>query len=98
MTEACRTVWRMGVAPLLSLEQLQALRQGLAADDPCLLQGLTCDPPHYHASDWPAQACCALAYAAWRADPDINTVDEVEKWFAKMCGAIDKRLAEPAAC
>lgn len=96
--ESWKKVWRDGVEPLLSIEGLEALRQGLVADDARLLQGATTTPPPLACvQDWPVEGACALGYCGWVGD-GLETVGEVEEFFARMCFEIDQRLGEPAGC
>lgn len=96
--ESWRKVWREGVAPLLSTSSLEALRQALTNDDTRLIQGATTTPPPLQCvQDWPVEAACALGYCGWRGD-GLETVAEVEEFFARICFEIDQRLGEPAAC
>src|SRR5438552_11848691 len=61
--EPWRDCWRRGIAPLLSIANLQALREALAADDPRLVQGATCVPPPLQCvASWPVEAACPLGY------------------------------------
>lgn len=96
--ESWRKVWRDGVEPLLSTEGLNALKRALETDDERLLQGATTTPPPLMAlQDWPVEAACALGFCGWQGD-DLETVAEVEEFFARMCFEIDQRLGEPAGC
>ncbi len=96
--ESWRKVWREGVAPLLSTSGLEALQQALKNDDARLLQGLTTTPPPLQCvQDWPVEAACALGFCGWQGD-GLETVAEVEEFFARTCFEIDQRLGEPAAC
>ncbi len=96
--ESWRKVWRDGVAPLLSNTALEALRRGLVSDDARLIQGATTTPPTLQCvQDWPVEAACALGYCGWQGD-GLETVAEVEEFFACMCFEIDQRLGEPAGC
>jgi hypothetical protein len=96
--ESWRKVWREGLAPLLSTSGLQALRRGLADDDNRLVQGTTTTPPPLvSVQDWPVEAACALGYCGWQGE-GLETVAEVEEFFARMCCEIDHRLGEPAGC
>jgi hypothetical protein len=96
--ESWRNVWRKGVAPLLSTESLVALREALERDDPRLVQGATTTPPPLQCvQDWPVEAACALGYCGWQGD-GLETVAEVEEFFARMCFEIDQQMGEPAAC
>jgi hypothetical protein len=96
--ESWRKVWREGVSPLLSTTSLEALRQALTNDDARLIQGATTTPPPLQCvQDWPVEAACALGFCGWQGD-GLETVAEVEEFFARMCFEIDQRLGEPAAC
>ena len=96
--ESWRKVWREGVAPLLSTAALEALRKALACDDARLLQGATTTPPPLQCvQDWPVEAACALGFCGWQGE-GLETVAEVEEFFARMCFEIDQRLGEPAGC
>src|SRR5712692_10367123 len=54
--ESWRKVWREGLAPLLSTNGLEALRQALVTDDAQLLQGATTTPPALQCvQDWPVE-------------------------------------------
>src|SRR5258708_20087198 len=94
--ESWRKVWRDGIEPLLSTSSLEALQRGLANDDPRLLQGATTTPPPLQCvQDWPVEAACALGYCGWEGD-GLETVAEVEEYFARVCFDIDPRLGDPA--
>jgi hypothetical protein len=96
--ESWRKVWREGLAPQLSTEGLDALAAALANDDPRLLQGATTTPPPLQCvQDWPVEAACALSYCGWQGD-HLESVAEVEGFFAELCFEADQRLGEPAAC
>ena len=96
--ESWRKVWREGVEPLLTTEGLSALAQALRSDDGRLVQGATTTPPPLMCvQDWPCEGACALGYCGWVGD-GLETVGEVEEFFARMCFEIDQRLGEPAAC
>jgi hypothetical protein len=96
--ESWRMVWREGFAPVLSTAGLQALRQALLADDPRLLQGATTSPPPLMCvQEWPVEGCCGLGWCGWHGE-GLETVGEVEEFFARCCFEADQRLGEPAAC
>lgn len=96
--ESWRKVWKEGVVPLVSTEGLLALKEALVKDDPRLIQdGTTTPPPLQCVQDWPVEAACALGFMGWMGD-GLNTVAEVEEYFARMCFEIDQRLKEPAGC
>ena len=95
--EAWRKVWREGLAPLLSTKGLQALKRALERDDERLTQGATTTPPPMQCVlDWPVEGACVVGYSAWQGD-GLETVGEVEEFFAKVCFEADQRLGEPAA-
>ena len=95
--ESWRKVWREGLAPVLSTNGLRALRRGLVSDDPRLTQGSTTTPPPLQCVlDWPVEGACVMGYCAWQGD-GLESVGEVEEYFAKVCFEADQRLGEPAA-
>jgi len=96
--ESWRKVWREGMAPQLSVAALSALQRALQNDDPRLLQGATTSPPPLECvRDWPVEAACVLGYCGWQGE-GLETVAEVEEFFARACFEADQRLGEPAAC
>jgi hypothetical protein len=96
--ESWRKVWREGMAPQLSPGGLEALRRALLNDDARLLQGATTTPPPLQCvQDWPVEAACALGFCGWQG-LGLETVAEVEEFFARACFEADQRLGEPAAC
>lgn len=96
--EKWRQVWRQGVAPNLLTNELEALGEALAKDDPRLIQnGTTSPPPLSYMQNWPVEAACALAFCGWQGD-GLETVAEVEEFFARLCFDIDKHMNEAAAC
>ncbi len=98
MTEAWKKCWREGFAPLLSVSGLEALLDALEADDPRLQQGATTTPPGLMCvQDWPVEAACPIGYSGWVGD-GLESVGEVEEYFARMCFAADQRLGEAASC
>lgn len=93
--EAWRKVFREGIVPLLTRENLLDLKKGIEEDDPNLIQGATCIPPPINCvEDWPVEACCALSYIGWKSG--LKLVGEVEEFFAKMCFNVDQQMKEPA--
>lgn len=96
--ESWRKVWREGLAPHLSTAALVALQRGLQIDDCRLLQGATTSPPPLECvRNWPVAAACVLGYCGWQGER-LETVAEVEEFFARACFEADQRLGEPAAC
>lgn len=67
-------------------------------DDPRLTQGSTTTPPPLMAvQDWPVEAACALGFCGWQGE-DLESVGQVEEFFARACFEADQKLGEPAAC
>jgi hypothetical protein len=96
--ESWRKVWREGLAPQLSTAGLNALRRALIDDDPRLLQGATTSPPPLQCvQDWPVEGACGLGYCGWQGH-HLESVAEVEEFFARACFEADQRLGEPAGC
>jgi hypothetical protein len=95
--ETWRKVWREGIAPQLSTNGVLALHAALRTDDDRLLQGATISPPLQFLRDSRAQGACVVGYCGWQGD-GLNTVGEVEEFFAEVCFKVDKALGEPAAC
>ena len=96
--ESWRLVWRDGFVPVLSTSGLEALRDALRGDDPRLTQGSTTTPPPLMCvQDWPVEAACALGFCGWQGD-ELESVGQVEEFFARACFEADQRLGEPAAC
>ncbi len=111
--ESWRITFRDGFVPVLSTENLMALRDALRDDDKRLIQGSTsCPPPLMAVQDFPVEAGCALGFmgasenggfchdanGAPNGNNEAATVGETEMFFAKTCFAADQRLGEPAAC
>lgn len=96
--ESWRKVLREGLAPLLSTRALEALQAALVSDDVRLLQCFTTSPPPLQTlQDWPVEAACPIGYCGWQGE-GLETVGEVETYFARICAECDQRLGEPAAC
>ena len=96
--ESWRKVWRRGIAPHLPTEGLRALFAALAIDDTRLVQGATTSPPPLQCvQDWPVEAACGIGYCGWQGD-GLETVAEVEEFFARVCFEVDMALGEPAGC
>jgi hypothetical protein len=96
MPAAALHVWRDGLAPLLSDGALRSLRDALRRDDALLLQGATTSPPPLlGVGDYPVERACPVAYCGLAEG--LETVAEVEEFFARMCWACDQALGEAAA-
>lgn len=95
--ERWREVWRTAIVPLLSTKSLLALQHGLTNWDSRLICNMTVYPmPGWNGDDSPI-AACALGYCGWHGE-GLNTVAEVEEFFARLCFEIDQRLGEPSGC
>jgi hypothetical protein len=96
--ESWRLVWRNGFAPVLPAAGLEALAKALRDDDPRLTQGSTTTPPPLMCvQDWPTEASCAVCFAGWQG-LGLQTVGQVEEFFARACFDADQKIGEPAAC
>lgn len=96
--EAWKVVWRKAIVPLLPRLGLEALANALLMDDPQLLQGATTSPPPLSCvQDWPVEAACVVGYCGWKAG-GLETVAQVEEFFAKVCFDCDQLMNQPAAC
>lgn len=96
--QSWKKVWREGIAPLLSKNQLQVLLKGLEEDDKHIVQGVTVQPPNLlNTCDWSVESCCPISYCGWKGD-NLETVAEVEEFFARLCYEIDHKIGEPAGC
>ena len=97
--ESWRHVWRVGFQPLISTAGLRALAEALRQDYLRLKQGCTTDPvPMHYVRDWPCQGACAVSYCGWQNGQGIETVGEVEEYFADLCFRADQALGELRAC
>lgn len=104
--ESWRKVWREGIAPLLCVEHLEALAEGLRKDDPRLLQGCTTSPPPVRSVlNWPVEGACTVGYCwaqtnggFYGAGTSPAQVGDTEEFFARICFECDQRINEPAGC
>lgn len=96
--ETWRKVWRTGFAPQFTLTQLHALREALVKDDSRLTQGATTTPPPMQCVlDWVPEGACVIGFVGWQGD-ELQTVGQVEEFFANACFKADQFLKEPAGC
>jgi hypothetical protein len=94
---AAEKVFKEGFAPNLSNLELTHLLKALTDDNERLIQGGTTKPPPLMCvQNWPVEAACAISFMGWRSG--LETVGEVEEYFAKKCFEADQILGEPAAC
>ena len=92
-----RKVWRDGFAPLMDVKKLEALKSALEQDDPRLVQKATTNPPPLeHMLDRKCEGACAISFCGW--SEGLETVGEVEEFFANTCFAADERMGEPGVC
>ena len=98
MTTKWQHVWRQGIVPLLSEEQLEILQRALRDDDPRLIQGdTTAPPPIQSVKAWPIEGACALTFCGWQSS-QADTVEKAHEFFGRLCFEIDQRMGEPAMC
>ena len=91
-------VFREGIAPQLTLDDLAALETALESDDPRLIQeGTTHPPPLRSFEECTVEGACAIGYAGWQGR-SLETVGAVENVFGKVCLETDRRMQEPTAC
>ncbi len=96
--ESWRKVWREGFAPIIGEVGLRALAEALRSDDPALIQGSTSNPlPLMCNSQLPVNAACVVGLCGWRGE-GIETVEDVDHYFAEKCFEADQRLGEPGGC
>ena len=96
--ESWRKVWREGIAPQLSTGGLQALARALLDNDERLMQGSTTAPPPLQCmQECAVEGACGVGYCGWQGD-GLETVAEVEEFFARVCFECDQRILEPASC
>jgi hypothetical protein len=93
--ETWALIFRQGITPQLSTQALEALRDGLANDDPRLVQGMTSVPPPLQAvQDMPVEAACAVAFAGWKGE-GLKTVGELGHWFDDVMVGCAKLIGDP---
>ncbi len=91
-----QTTLRVGVFPQLSTQSLIALASALRADSPRILQGGTTRPPPLACmADWPCEAACPLGFCG--LSEGLETVGEIEEFFARLCFECDNLMGEPSA-
>lgn len=96
--ESWRLVFRDGFVPVLSTAGLEALRDALRADDPRLTQGSTTTPPPLMCvKDYDCEAACPIGICGWLGE-SLETVGQVESFFALCCHEANQRLGESTAC
>lgn len=97
--EPWRRTWRLGFAPLLPTEGLEALARALARDDSAIIQHASLRPlPTYEKRNWPVEAADPVAYCYWQADDNACDVEDVEELWSAACTRIDEILGDYAAC
>lgn len=97
--ESWRHCWQEGWEPLLSERALLALRDALARDDPRCRPGHTTFVESGFGESTAERGklrpdrCCPLAFTGWVGE-ELDTVAEVEGYFAGMSGAASERLGD----
>jgi hypothetical protein len=95
---AWQRTFRLGFAPQMTTRALEALRSALESDDARLITGATTLPPPLQAvAEWPVKAACPIGLSGWLGE-SLESVGQVEEYFARLCYEADRRLGEPAAC
>jgi len=95
--ESWRMVWREGFAPEFSTAGLEALWHALRSDDPRLMQGASTSPPPLSCHhDDAINGCCSIGWCGFQGE-NLETVGEVEEYFARACFEADQRLGEAGA-
>lgn len=79
------TSWHDHIAPRMTDAELRALAEGLRNDDPAWRQDST-TYPYAWAWDYPCEAGCAIAYAAWKSLSEPAVVEDVWKRFDTIVG------------
>ncbi len=98
MAEKWQEVWHRGIAPQLSDAGLEALAVALRDDSPELLQGATVEPPPLLCvANWKPQAACVVGLCGWHGN-GLNTVEEVDRYFSRVCMKCDNAMNEPGVC
>jgi hypothetical protein len=94
---AWQWAFRGGLAPQLTLRQLEALAGALEGNDPRLVQGATVSPPPVSGcEDMDAELACPVGFCGLAEG--LKTVSEVNEYFAKACEEMDRLLGHPADC
>ena len=92
-------VWREGITPLLSTQELELLAKALGTGDARLIAGaVTMPPPLNVCKEWPVEACCPIGFPfAFKLCGEPLTVGEVAQKFARVCVEADSVFGEPGA-
>lgn len=89
---------RHGLFPILDNAALHTLRRALASDDRRLVQGTcTIPPPMPYFADLDCEGADPIGFVGWQAE-GLQTVGEVESYWARVCAEMDARLGEPGGC
>ena len=96
--DAWRSTLRKGFIPLMSTGALVGAGAGAGDGRPEVDPGGDDHAPALQAvQDWPCEAADFVGYGGWQGD-GLDTVGEVEEFFARLCFECDNRLGEPAGC
>lgn len=94
--------WHHGIAPAIGIDRLAKMREGLAVDDPSIIQGLvvqgyltesTAFPFPCYIDRMPVFSACAIGWAAWRYD-QLRAVGSVRMYVRAVLDAADHSLEQ----
>jgi hypothetical protein len=88
--------FREGIAPQLSTAGLPSLYRALVMNDPARIQGQTTEPPLQGNANLPLEGACPVSFAIWQGD-GLESVEEVEDEWVRICNEADQRPGEPVA-
>jgi hypothetical protein len=93
LAAAWRAVWRVGLAPELTVPQLRAILAGLQEDDRAMLQEDVAQPAP---GPGKGRAICTgasvIGYGFWRAGGRVASVAQVDRFDRQVCRAANQRL------
>ncbi len=96
--ELWKHAFRVGFAPHLSTESLEALATALRDDDSRLMTGGTTSPPPLACvQDWNVERACPIAYCGVVDFGGFGEaiIADVEEFFAKACFEAERSMGEP---
>ena len=89
--------WRNGIAPLMTKDGLEALREALRRDDRRLAQGVISLPIALDDADRaPVEAACAVGFCLWHGG-GLDRVGRLKTQFARICATANDLLGSPCA-
>lgn len=93
-----QAAFRVGIAPQLSTDGLQALADALERDNPQLIQCVSSQPVPTNSGatdDWPVNAACAVNFPGWQGD-GLATVGELEVHYSRTIRGCHERAGKRA--